>query len=382
MKANPDGSYTGIISDDPTEGRLLTVTNQALWALGAISYEKFIITDESGAGIPAAEANLPEGAEFEVSIESIELPTGKELPADAGIAVGDIMTLNAANGFKWESEKVLPKGTKVTFSELAPKPLPGIDWGTQIDYVVNGETADQPVADIEANEVTEVQIHNRVIPTTPVDVDKIVTGPKGKAVTKDKNALFQVTASWTDFDGNDRKCILNVVPGQQSEVHPDPENCDASIIDGKPSFPLNTEITFEETGATTDVSNVKWAEAFWTVAGGSANISELEGSETGIVVELTGEANDPVKLSLENKTSANGLIIIPIPIFPGDHTPTPPTPDAPTPKDPSDPLKSSEPKDPSDPSDPSSPSQPGGSGPSQPSDGPKGAKGGLANTGA
>ena len=386
LKANPDGSYTGIISDNPEEGRLVTVSNEALWAPGAISYEKYIITDESGAGVPAAEANLPEGAEFEVSIENIELPAGKELPADAGIAVGDIITLNAANGFKWESEKVLPKGTKVTFSELAPKPLPGIDWSTQIDYIVNGESADAPAADIEANEVTEVEIYNRVIPTTTVDVDKIVTGPKGNAVTKDENALFQVTASWTDVDGNDRHCILNVVPGQQAEVHPEPANCDASIIDGKPSFPLNTEITFEETGATTDVSNVKWAEVLWTVAGGSANISELEGSETGVVVELTGEANDPVKLSLENKTSANGLIIIPIPIFPGDHTPTPPTPDTPTPGEPS---KPGEPSEPTDPSDPSSPSEPGdtpkspGSGPSQPSDGPSGSKGGgLANTGA
>ncbi|AMJ44210.1 DUF5979 domain-containing protein [Corynebacterium stationis] len=386
LKANPDGSYTGIISDDRTEGRLVTVSNEALWAPGAISYEKFIITDESGAGIPAAEANLPEGAEFEVSIENIELPAGKELPADAGIAVGDIITLNAANGFKWESDKVLPKGTTVTFSELTPKPLPGIDWSTQIDYIVNGESADAPAADIEANEVTEVEIHNRVIPTTTVDVDKIVTGPKGNAVTKDENALFQVTASWTDVDGNDRHCILNVVPGQQAEVHPEPANCDASIIDGKPSFPLNTEITFEETGATTDVANVKWAEVIWTVVGGSANSSELEGSETGVVVELTGEANDPVKLSLENKTSANGLIIIPIPIFPGGHTPTPPTPDTPTPGEPS---KPGEPSEPTDPSDPSSPSEPGdspkspGSGPSQPSDGPSGSKGGgLANTGA
>lgn len=175
-----------------------------MWAPGAISYAKFIITDESGAGIPAAEVYLPEGAEFAASIESIEAPAGKELPADAGITVGNIIALNAANGLTWESEKVLTKGTKVTFSELTPKPLPGIDWRTQIDYVVNGETADQPIADIEANEVAEVQIRNRVIPTTPVDIDKIVIGPKGKAVTKDKNALFQVTASWTDFDGNDR----------------------------------------------------------------------------------------------------------------------------------------------------------------------------------
>ena len=381
LKANPDGSYTGIISDDPTEGRLVTVSNEALWGPGAISYEKFIITDESGAGIPAADANLPEGAEFEVSIENIIVPAGKELPADAGIAVGDVITLNAANGFKWESEKVLPKGTTVTFSEATPKPLPGIDWSTQIDYVINSDSVDEPVATIEPNEVTAVEIHNRVIPTTTVDIDKLVTGPKGKAVTKDKNALFQVTASWTDVDGNDRHCILNVVPGKQAEVHPDADNCDANIVDGKPSFPLNTKIAFEETGATTDVSNVKWAKVIWSVAKGSAQVTELEGSETGVVVELTGEANDPVKLSLENKTSANGLIIIPIPIFPGGNTPTPPTPDAPNPNDPTDPSGPSDPSSPSQPGD--SPQSPGASGPSQPSGGSAGSQGGgLANTGA
>lgn len=77
LKANPDGSYSGIISDDPAEGRLITVSNEALWGPGALSYEKFIITDDSGAAIPASEANLPEDAEFEVSIENIELPAGK-----------------------------------------------------------------------------------------------------------------------------------------------------------------------------------------------------------------------------------------------------------------------------------------------------------------
>src|SRR5699024_11985834 len=118
----------------------------------------------------------------------------------------------------------------------------------------------------------------------------------------------------------------HVVRREHAEGHTDADNCDAIIFDGKPSFPLNTNISFEETGATTDVSNVKWAKVIWSVAKGSAQVTELEGSETGVVVELTGEANDPVKLSLENKTSANGLIIIPIPIFPGGTTPTPPTP--------------------------------------------------------
>lgn len=256
--------------------------------------------------------------------------------------------------------------------------------------------------DIEVNEVAEVQIHNGLIPTTQVGIDKLVTGTKGNAVTKDDNALFQVTASWRDFDGNDRSCIFNVVPGESAVVHPDANNCDASIIDGKPQFPVNTEITFEETGATTDVSNVKWADVLWTVAESSANITELDGSETGVVVELTGEANDPVRLALENKTSANGLIIIPIPIFPGDDPKDPQDPKDPNdpngpdpvdPKDPQDPNDPQDPKDPKDPSDPSdSPKSPGASGPgggaggsdpSSPSGASTSAKGGgLANTGA
>lgn len=44
---------------------------------------------------------------------------------------------------------------------------------------------------------------------------------------------------------------------------------------------------------------MKWADVLWTVAEGSANVSELDGSETGVVVELTGEGNDPVRLALE-----------------------------------------------------------------------------------
>ena len=259
--------------------------------------------------------------------------------------------------------------------------------------------------DIEVNEVSEVQIHNGLIQTTQVGNDKLVTGPKGNAVTNDDNALFQVTASWQDFDGNDRSCILNVVPGESAVVHPDADNCDASIIDGKPQFPVNTEITFEETGATTDVSNVKWADVLGTVAEGSANITELDGSETGVVVELTGEANDPVRLALENKTSANGLIIIPIPIFPGDDPKDPQDPRDPNdpnepngpdpvdPNDPKDPQAPNGPNDPKDLSDPSdSPKSPGASGPgggaggsdpSSPSGASTSAKGGgLANTGA
>ena len=118
-----------------------------------------------------------------------------------------------------------------------------------------------------------------------------------------------------------------------------------------------------------------------------------------MVVELTGEANDPVRLALENKTSANGLIIIPIPIFPGDDPKDPNGPDPVDPKDPKEPNDPKDPKEPQDPNDPKDPSDPsdspkspdasgpggsaGGSDPSSPSGASTSAKsGGLANTGA
>ena len=383
LKRNPDGSYSGIISDDPAEGRLITLSNEALWSAGAISYEKYIVTGAEGEPVPATDADLPEGAEFEVVIDNIELPEGKELPDDAGISVGDVITLNAENNFYWESEMVLPKGTKVTFSELDPAPLPGISWGEQSYYVVvdaTDESGERNVVEIEANEIGEAQIHNRAVPTTEVIVEKIITGPKGSAVTNDEDAYFQVTASWTDVDGVHRSCVLNVVPGQAATIHPEAEKCNAPVIDGKVQFPTNTEITFEETGATTSVSNAKWSEVIWTIAGGAAELTEVEGSETAAIIELTGESDEPVSLELENKTSANGLIILPIPIFPfpGGSSENP---NGPAPEGPSD-VEASHPSEPGSPEegvDSKGPGPKDAAAPSQPSK-PEG--GALANTGA
>ena len=87
-----------------------------------------------------------------------------------------------------------------------------------------------------------------------------------------------------------------------------------AVIDGRVQFPLNTDITFTETGAHTDVTNVKWGDVICGVKEGKADVSKIDGEPTATSVELTGEANKSVVLGLENKTSSNGLIIIPIPI--------------------------------------------------------------------
>lgn len=373
---NADGTATGIVSDDPNEGRLITLTNEALWKPGAVSYEKYIFDGETP--VPATEADLPEGAEFVVKIDKIELPAGKELPADAGIEVGQEIVLNAENNFYWESAKVLPKGTKVTFSELDPAPLPGMDFGLPFYYVVADATdnpGDRDVVEVEADEVAEVQIRNRPIPTTEVDVDKVVTGLKGNDVMNDDNALFQVTASWTDIDGFEKVCVLNVVPGKSAVPT---EDCNATIRDGKVQFPLNTEITFNETGARTDVSNVKWSEVIWTVTSGNADIEAVEGSETAANVTLTGAPAETVKLGLENKTSSNGMLIIPIPIpeLPDFPTPNVPVnPDTPTP---------SEAVEPAQPGKPGSPESAAGNKPATQDQaaGSKPSRSGLASTGA
>ncbi|WP_287165295.1 DUF5979 domain-containing protein [Rhodococcus sp. (in: high G+C Gram-positive bacteria)] len=303
-----DGTATGIVSDDPTDGRLITLSNEALWKFGSVGFTKFILDGDDR--IPATEADLPDGAEFEIRIDGIDpaLPAGTDFPA-----VGETITLGAGNDFSWTSGEVVPRGTVITFSEVDPNPLPGIDWARPYYYVAadGGEPGYRNTVQVVAGEEAVVEIHNRPIPTTDVDIDKIVTGPKGSQVTKDGSTTFQVTATWTDVDDSARSCVLDVRPG--ASVTPTAQ-CDAAVIDGRVQFPLGTEITFVETGAHTDVSNVNWEDVKWSVKDGSADVVTIDGEPTGVTVVLTGDANKPVVLGLENVTSSKGLIIIPLPI--------------------------------------------------------------------
>ena len=335
LHSNLDGTATGIVSDDPTDGRLITLSNEALWKFGSVEFTKFIL-DADGNPVRAPEADLPDSATFEVRIDGIDpaLPAGTDFPA-----VGQTITLDAANDWSWTSDEVVPRNTVITFSEVDPKPLAGIDWARPY-YYVSADAGDADYRDTVkavAGEKAVVEIHNRPIPTTEVDIDKIVTGPKGSQVAKDGSTIFQVTATWTDIDNEARSCVLDVKPG--ASVTPTAQ-CDAAVIDGRVQFPLNTDITFTETGAHTDVTNVKWGEVIWGVKEGKADVSKIDGEPTATSVELTGEANKSVVLGLENKTSSNGLIIIPIPIplppweiptWPGSEVPGGPGTDVSTP---------------------------------------------------
>ncbi|WP_287486361.1 DUF5979 domain-containing protein [Rhodococcus sp. (in: high G+C Gram-positive bacteria)] len=335
LHSNLDGTATGIVSDDPTDGRLITLSNEALWKFGSVEFTKFIL-DADGNPVRAPEADLPDSATFEVRIDGIDpaLPAGTDFPA-----VGQTITLDAANDWSWTSDEVVPRNTVITFSEVDPKPLAGIDWARPY-YYVSADAGDADYRDTVkavAGEKAVVEIHNRPIPTTEVDIDKIVTGPKGSQVAKDGSTIFQVTATWTDIDNEARSCVLDVKPG--ASVTPTAQ-CDAAVIDGRVQFPLNTDITFTETGAHTDVTNVKWGEVIWGVKEGKADVSKIDGEPTATSVKLTGEANKSVVLGLENKTSSNGLIIIPIPIplppweiptWPGSEVPGGPGTDVSTP---------------------------------------------------
>lgn len=308
LLSNADGTATGIVSDDPTEGRLITLTNEALWKFGSVEFTKFILDGDDQ--IRATDADLPEGAAFEVRIESIDpaLPEGTEFPA-----VGTTITLDAENDWSWTSGEVLPRDTVITFSEVDPAALPGMDWARPYYYVAAdaGDPDYRDTVEIVAGDKAVVEIHNRPIPTADVDIDKIVTGPKGNQVAKDGSTIFQVTATWTDVDDEARSCVLDVKPGASATPT---AGCDAPVIDGRVQFPVDTAITFAETGASTDVTNVKWGEVLWSVKDGSADVVKVDGVPTAVSVTLTGDANESVVLGLENKTSSNGLIIIPLPI--------------------------------------------------------------------
>ncbi|WP_307810649.1 DUF5979 domain-containing protein [Tomitella cavernea] len=351
LRPSGDGAVTGIVSDDPTEGRLITLTNEALWKFGSVEFTKYVLDGEDP--IPATEADLPEGAEFQIRIDGVDpaLPAGTEFPA-----VGDTVTLNAENGFSWNSGDVLPRDTVVTFSEVEAKPLPGMDWARPYYWVAEdaGDAEYRNTVGIVPGDSAVVEIRNRPIPTTDVDIDKVVTGPKGAQVSGDDSTTFQVTATWTDVDDESRSCVLDVEPGASATPT---AQCDAAVVDGRVQFPLDTEISFVETGAHTDVTNVKWGDVQWSAENGDADVVGIDDEPTGAVVTFTGDANEPVVLGLENKTSSNGMIIIPIPIplppwggsvmppGPGTEWPTPPSP--------------GEPGEPGQPGEPGSPEQPG-----------------------
>src|SRR5699024_8304066 len=94
-------------------------------------------------------------------------------------------------------------------------------------------------------------------------------------------------------------------------------------------LPLNTEITLTEVGANTSVGNVKWGEIIWS---GEGVVDEPGASPSGVITITDPDA--PIQVGLENRTSSNALIIIPIPLplVPiGGGSSVPPAPIAPTP---------------------------------------------------
>ncbi|MCS5478273.1 DUF5979 domain-containing protein [Corynebacterium sp. YIM 101645] len=362
LRQDAEGVATGIVSDDPAEGRIIKLTNEATWKTGELEITKKIVDGDKIYDVK--DSSIDEDSEFEVRITGID----PALPDDVNFPkVGQSFRLNKANDWTWSSGKVLLKGTKVTFEEVNLRNTAGYDWakpyyvtGTEGEFVYGSEIV------ITGGDKTDtVEIHNRLIPTTEVDIDKIVTGPKGNEVENDASSTFQVTARWQDADGQDRTCVLNVTP--RGGAVPT-SKCDATVIDGKVHFPTNTEITFTETGAYTDVPNVKWGEVIWSADRG-AEVSKVKGDKknkkhqaAATVVFTGGKKNKKVTLGLENKTSSDGLILLPLPIpllpFGGGSSvvPVPTNPTAPA--APGEPGKPTEPAQPAQPSAPGEPGKP------------------------
>ncbi|MFW8625087.1 DUF5979 domain-containing protein, partial [Corynebacterium glutamicum] len=249
-----------------------------------------------------------------------------------------------ADGTVVDGPQDLPVGTEVIFSEPTPSTIEGYEFGE-----VKFSPEKLIIAEGDNAVVTAT---NTYTPGGEIIVEKTVTGPKGAEVTADKDAVFQIEASWTDRLGNSQSKVVNVVPGKPL------------VLEG---LPVGTDITLTEVGASTSVDNVKWTDIVWS----GQNVVDGEGDSASATIRL--EAGDePVSVGLENKTGANGLIIIPLPIptFPGGGSSEDPTPEVPV-----------TPNQPGKPGEPVAPNQPGKPGETVTDKG-TAPKGGLASTGA
>lgn len=379
LNDNGDGTATGVISDNPECGRLITLGNEAKHSLGKVAFEKQIVTKD-GDTISVAETVkkglLPDTVSFDVTVKGVDVPSGQTAPEGA-VKAGDTVTLNKDNNWKWTSGD-LPKDTVVTFDEVTPAPLAGVDWAKPL--------FDKDSVTVEGGKTVTSQIRNTFVPTTAVDVEKTVTGPLAKHLAK--KTTFEVTASWTDADGFDKTCVFTVKNGQSAVPT---GNCDATVIDGKVYFPQGTEITFEETGASEESRLLTWKDVKWTVKDGDAKLeSEDKGDRFPTIATVTLKGDSPVAIGLENESSSDGIIIIPIiptiPVVPPTIPVTPTQPGNPVnPETPTNPVTPTQPGTPVNPKTPinpvdGTPGHPGQPMPEQSSSPSSG--GGLADTGA
>lgn len=169
----------GIVSDDPELGCIIKLTNEATWKTGELEITKKIIEGDKIYDVDSF--SIDEDSEFEVRITDVQSPLKDDVKFPK---VGQSIKLNKHNDWTCSSGKVLPKGTVVTFEKVNLRNGAGYDWAKPY-YVVGTEGEGEF---IYGNEVTitgedktdSVEIHNRLIPTAEVDIDKIVTVTEGQ----------------------------------------------------------------------------------------------------------------------------------------------------------------------------------------------------------
>ena len=179
LRPDSDGVATGIVSDDPELGRIIKLTNEANWKTGELEITKKIIEGDKIYDVDSS--SIDEDSEFEVRITGIQPPLKDDVNFPK---VGQSIKLNKNNDWTWSSGKVLPKGTVVTFEEVNLRNGAGYDWAKPY-YVVGTEEDGEFIygnqATITGEDKTDsVEIHNRLIPTAEVDIDKIVTVTEGQ----------------------------------------------------------------------------------------------------------------------------------------------------------------------------------------------------------
>ncbi|GAA3029687.1 DUF5979 domain-containing protein [Microbacterium dextranolyticum] len=277
-------TVTVTVPDSNGASVLVSLTNVANWAPGTFTLSKTV------SGIAPSVAGFPKSIDVTASWldEKGEPQTaGLSLPTDGTVV-----------GFG----RTLPKGTKVTLSEVTPDATAAFHWNApqwaEADGLVANADGTATVT-IGAAQTAAVALANSVTGQFgSVTITKVISGAGADNVAADTQ--FPVKATWTDLLGATQERNVSVSAAQPV------------TIDG---VPLGTQVTLTE-GAVSVPAPAHWAGATWSSTASNVTLS-ADGTSATIVVTAKDATSAAAALTLDNSFTADAP---PLPSTGGDLT--------------------------------------------------------------
>lgn len=261
---NGDGSAEIIVSDQHTESTLVSVLNEATWAPGTFNLSKDVT------GVLLDNSDVPD----DVTVTASWFEGDESFEQDITVPT---------DGTVVPFEQNLPHGTEVTLAESPLENSAAFTWDAPIWDAAGIVLNDDGTATITIGAATDIDVALTNNATASLGSLSVLKTLSGDADVVPSDAVFPVTATWTDLVGEEQQVEFELTAGTPVVIE---------------DLPLGTEVTLTEDAATGLPANAKWLGGTW-----SSDLADVaivgDGSE--VVVTVTGDPGTAAEIWLDNE---------------------------------------------------------------------------------